>query len=105
MLRGKHWDDGWLSAYWGRESRGYRKDLVFGSPCRPDGHLLYGAFCFVEVMKGKTLVQELEERGYDITTLQFSIKRKWKPNEKPEPHAANPDGEKGDGAKTTPKSE
>jgi hypothetical protein len=83
MLRGKHWDEGWLTAYWGRESRGDKKDLIFGSPCRPDGHLLYGAFSFVEITKGKTLVQELEERGYDIQTLQFSIKRKWRPNEQP----------------------
>lgn len=58
-------------------------ETIFGSPCRPDGHLLYGAFSFVEVTTGKTLVKELEDRGYDITTLQFSIKRKWKPNEEP----------------------
>jgi hypothetical protein len=54
---------------------------------------------------GKTLVQELEQRGYDITTLQFSVKRKFRPNEKPEPHATNLDGEQGDGSKTTPESE
>lgn len=89
MLRGKHWEDGWLTAYWGRESRGSHKDLVFGSPCRPDGHLLYGALSFVEVTNGRTLIQELEVRGYDITTLQFSIKRKFRPNERPVevPHA------------------
>jgi hypothetical protein len=84
MIRGKGWNNGWLTAYWGRESRGAKKDLVFGSPCRPDGHLLYGAFAFIEVGHGKTLVQELEARGYDITTLQFSVKRKWAPNEKTE---------------------
>jgi hypothetical protein len=83
MLRGKNWNDGWLTAYWGREQRGSKKDLIFGSPCRPDGHLLYGALCYSEVTQGKTLVQELEERGYDIATLQFSVRRKWKPNEKP----------------------
>ncbi len=84
MIRGKSWNDGWLTAYWGRESRGCKKDLMFGSPCRPDGHLLYGALAFVEVAPGKTLVQELDARGYDVTTLQFSIKRKWKPNEEPQ---------------------
>jgi hypothetical protein len=86
MIRGKHWDEGWLTAYWGRESgagRGGPKDLVFGSPCRPDGHLLYGAMAFIDMGHGKTLVQELESRGYDITTLQFSVKRKWRPNEGP----------------------
>jgi hypothetical protein len=81
MLRGKSWNDGWLTAFWGRDMRGAKKDLVFGSPCRPDGHLLYGAFQVVELSPGKTLIQELEARGYDITTLQFSVKRKWKPNE------------------------
>lgn len=81
MMRGKNWSDGWLTAFWGREIRGCRKDLIFGSPCKGDGHLLYGALCFTEVTAGKTLVQELESRGYDITTLQFSVKRKHKPNE------------------------
>ena len=83
MIRGKSWDDGWLTAFWGRDERRAKKELVFGSPCRPDGHLLFGAFCFCEITKGKTLVQELENRGYDITTLQFSIKRKYGPNEEP----------------------
>lgn len=81
MLRGKHWNDGWLTAYWGRDTRGASKDLVFGSPCRPDGHLLHSAFNHLEFTGGKTLIQELEARGYDITTLQFSIKRKYRPNE------------------------
>lgn len=76
MLRGKSWNDGWLTAYWGRDERGAKKDLVFGSPCRPDGHLLYGAFCFTEVTSGKTFVKELEDRGYDITTLKFQIKKR-----------------------------
>lgn len=70
MLRGKNWNNGWLTAYWGRESgdRSGSKELIFGSPSRPDGHLLYGALA--------PLVKELEARGYDITTLQFSIRRK-----------------------------
>ena len=84
MLRGKSWNDGWLTAFWGRDECGAKKSLVFGSPCKPDGSLLYTAFCFVDQLNGKTLVQELEARGYDLTTLQFSVKRKWKPNEKPQ---------------------
>lgn len=86
MIRGKHWDDGWLTAYWGTESRarkGESKDVVFGSPCRSDGHLLYGALAYIDMGHGKNLVQELEDRGYDITTLQFSIKRKYPPNGNP----------------------
>ena len=77
MLRGKSWNDGWLTAYWGKENRRDQKgDLIFGSPCRPDGHMLYGALSFVDIGHGKTLVQELESRGYDITTLQFAVIRK-----------------------------
>lgn len=78
MLRGKSWNDGWLTAYWGKPSdasRGESKDLVFGFPCGPDGHLLHGAFCHEKLASGKTLIEELKARGYDITTLQFSIKR------------------------------
>lgn len=86
MIRGKSWDDGWLTVFWGRESRGDKKDLIFGSPNRPDGSLLHTAFCSQEI-HGKTLIQHLEERGYDISTLQFSVKRKWKPNEKPDTEA------------------
>jgi hypothetical protein len=84
LIRGKHWNDGWLTAYWGREERGCPKELIFGSPCRPDGRLLCDLFGRLDIGDGKTLIQELGQRGYDITTLQFSIKRKWKPNEKPE---------------------
>ncbi len=78
MLRGKSWNDGWLTAYWGREegSRSGSKDLIFGSPNRPDGHLLYWALTGLEVCDKSSLVKELEARGYDITTLQFSIRRK-----------------------------
>lgn len=79
MIRGKSWNDGWLTAFWGREPRGCSKDLVFGSPSRPDGHFLYGVFSFLEVHAGKTFTQELESRGYDITTLQFSIRKKAQP--------------------------
>lgn len=28
MIRGKHWNDGWLTAYWGRESRGHRQNAL-----------------------------------------------------------------------------
>lgn len=83
-LRGKSWDDGWLTAFWGRESRHEKKsDLIFGSPCGPDRGLLHSTLCSFDVGYGKSLVKELDSRGYDITTLQFSVKRKYKPNERP----------------------
>lgn len=83
MLRNKNWREGWLTAFWGRESRGAPKDLIFASPCRPDGHLLHGVFDVLKFSSGLSLIEELESRGYDIKTLQFSIKRKYRPNERP----------------------
>lgn len=43
---------------------------------KADSNLLYGALCFKSVLGDKTLVQELEARGYDLTTMRFSIRRK-----------------------------
>jgi hypothetical protein len=55
---------GALVAWWDhRES-----DLHFAWDRRKaDGHLLYGAI--------GPLAKELEKRGYDITTIKFSIQR------------------------------
>ena len=41
-----------------------------------DSKMLMLAFENADVFDGKTLRQELEERGYDIETLKFSIKKK-----------------------------
>jgi hypothetical protein len=80
MLRGKHWDEGWLTCYWDKK----KNDIVYGSPCRPDGRLVHGVFTYLESSSdGKPFLDELEDRGYDIKTLQFSVKRKYKPNEPP----------------------
>jgi len=43
---------------------------------RSDGRILFDAFCFSKGTLGTTLVNELEKRGYDITTLKFSIMKK-----------------------------
>lgn len=83
MIRGKHWLDGWLTVFWGRAERGEPKDIVYAYPNTSDGHLLHYVFSCLQVHGENSLLKELEERGYDIETLQFSIKRKWKPNEKP----------------------
>lgn len=82
-LRGKSRDEGWLTAFWGRAERWDNPDVVVSYPCKPDGGLLLSALCSLDVGYGKSLVKELESRGYDITTLQFSVKRKYRPNEKP----------------------
>lgn len=41
-----------------------------------DAHLLAYALQGTAVHEGRTLVQELEERGFDVTTLKFSIRKK-----------------------------
>lgn len=76
-----------LAAFW---SKG-QKDLVFkhsDAAPRCDNRLIYNWLCLWKaghVGKGvvispdepyKTLVEELEARGYDLTTLRFSIRKK-----------------------------
>lgn len=70
-MRVKKWQDGWLTARWSKKER----DILYNSPDRPDGHLLHGALC-TTFMSKKDLVSELVARGYDITTLQFCVRRK-----------------------------
>lgn len=43
---------------------------------KADANLVMGVFGLVPVFTGKTLNAELEARGYDLTTLRFSIKRR-----------------------------
>lgn len=87
--------EGQLLARWGK-LRHASPDLVFawghGVP-KCDASLLYGVFGAKQVRIAfndedrkksggrsyyfdKTLAEELTERGYDITTLRFSIERK-----------------------------
>jgi hypothetical protein len=40
------------------------------------GHLLHTAFDCTPIFDGKSLVKLLEERGYDLTTLKFEIRKK-----------------------------
>lgn len=80
--------DGELRVYWGRLPH-ESPDIIFAwqgdSAMRADSRLLNIAFCskqpdpFVQPIFSKMLpsmVQELEARGYDITTLKFSIMKK-----------------------------
>ena len=70
---------GELKAGWNARER----DIGFAwggdGATKPDSRLLYGALAYKDVFEGKTLVQELEARGYDLTTLRFSIRRKQQP--------------------------
>lgn len=47
---------------------------------RADSRLLSLAFESTNILDGRNLRQELEARGYDITTLKFSIQQKVTPS-------------------------
>lgn len=72
-----------LSAWWSKRE----KDIVFSYPHKPDGHLLYGFMSLKrprrdlggDVVFDPSFLEELEVRGYDITTLRFSVRRKTTP--------------------------
>lgn len=50
--------------------------FCWGEGCRSqDGHLINYAFNRVMDGETKTLLEELAARGYDITTIRFSIKK------------------------------
>jgi len=75
--------DGDLTVYWRDENEDGRGDVVFNSTDGPhavDGRrLLYHAFSVVKMgdkPEDKTLLDELEDRGFDLKTISFSISRK-----------------------------
>ena len=65
---------------WGRVDRGDYLSLIYShggaGASRPDGRMISYIFEGVKNEDGRTLAQELEYRGYDISTLKFSIKQK-----------------------------
>jgi hypothetical protein len=61
-----------LYAKWSKRERA----IVYGGTNKPDGGMLAYEFEGAKGDFGRTLVKELEERGYDITTLQFSVAKK-----------------------------
>jgi hypothetical protein len=46
-----------------------------GAGMKPDSRLLSNAFENTKIFEGKSLRQLLVERGYDITTLKFTINK------------------------------
>ncbi len=63
---------GALKVWWSKRER----DIMYDWDKHPsDGHLLDNFFCYTQGLGGKTFVQELEDRGFDITTLRFTIER------------------------------
>lgn len=71
---------GQLVARYGRDADGQGPDIVYGTgghgTSMSDGRILFRALGDIIVHDGKTLVQELVARGYDVTTLRFSIELK-----------------------------
>ena len=65
--------EGTLAARWRANGDGSGPDVVIYYPCVADGHLLNSALCT------QGFIQELERRGYDLTTLQFTIRKKGAP--------------------------
>jgi len=73
-----------LTAYWNKTSS--QGDVMFNSTGDAVGgrRLLYHAFSVVKMSNepnAKSLLDELEARGYDLTTIRFSINHK--PDVKP----------------------
>lgn len=70
---------GELRVGWGIDAPGERPSLVCawgGGIHGADANMLLWAFHKTDVLDGNDLVKELEARGYDLTTLKFSIKKK-----------------------------
>lgn len=67
---------GHIVARWGKPDRWNSPDLCYAWGSRaqkPDGRVLMRALEEAEVFEGRSLREELELRGYDLTTLRFSI--------------------------------
>lgn len=70
---------GRLLARWSRKEN----DFLISYPDKPDGHFIYGLVAngsvrYEVLSSGKTLIEELESRGYDIKTLRIQVDRKRK---------------------------
>lgn len=88
-LRKPKLKDGELRMYWGRPDRWDSPDVVLAwqgdGMMKRDTHMLHSYMCsplpdpFAKPLFSKMLpsmIEELEVRGYDITTLKFSIMKK-----------------------------
>lgn len=88
-LRTPKMKDGELRVYWGREPHDRTPDVMFAwqgdAEMRRDTRLLHSHFScprpdpHVQPVFSKmlpSLIEELQARGYDITTLKFSIQKK-----------------------------
>lgn len=90
-LRKPKLKDGELMMYWGRESPGESPDMIFAwqgdITMRRDTRYLHLVLAtqqpdlFTTPLFSKmnpSFLEELESRGYDLTTLRFSVRKKGK---------------------------
>ena len=62
-----------LEAKWSKKEH----DIMICYPNRPDGHFLHGFLVHArDPVIPDSFLKELENRGYDLTTLKFSIEKK-----------------------------
>lgn len=77
---------GQLRAGWGRPEPGQAADLVYAwggdGAAKSGGIALSHALEGMKNEDGRSLREELEHRGYNISTLKVSIEQKPKPTEK-----------------------
>lgn len=70
---------------WGKADRHAQPDLAYAwggdGADKSDSRMLSTFFEDTKNHAGRTLREELERRGYDLTTLRFSIARKPKPDD------------------------
>lgn len=70
---------GELVAKWGRPEPGEAAELVYSwggaGATKSDAYIVVDALERCRVMDDRSLRAELEARGYDITTLRFSIQK------------------------------
>lgn len=84
------WPKRKLTARWSKKEG----DFIFHHPTqKSDGHYLYDVFCSprdrFDTFKGRVVIEpafvdELESRGFDLTTLRFEVSLS-QPREEPEP--------------------
>jgi hypothetical protein len=60
-----------LRVYWSRRERA----LVYNGS-KPTGGMTAHHFESTPLARGRSFAKELEERGYDLTTLRFQIRKK-----------------------------
>lgn len=72
---------GELIVYWGQVERGDTPSLVYNGGGGPgastlDAMALWELFEGVTLANGLTFKQDLERRGFDLSTLRFSVRQK-----------------------------